>query len=686
VLPAETLEAAKHEVTTKGKGVMEYVTEKRLALKRSGFAPVPLVGKAPRIKGWQNMVDVTDEEIVSWERKHPRSRNTGLLTARTPAFDIDILNHDAAVAVQRLANQRFGERGLVLQRIGRPPKRALLFRTPAPFEKVTVNLVAPDGSAGQKLEFLGAGQQLAALGIHPDTHTPFKWSGPPDAEAVRPGEVSCADLAWITGEEARLLVDDAVTVLIEQHGYRRTEKAAAKPPAEKPAAKKEGKGQSVANGHDRDSERLGGTGDKRVKYADMVGNIITGTDYHDSIRDLAASLLGSSTPPGVAQKLLQALMQQAPTHDARWRARYDDIGRAVSSAIASFDEEESHGRMACISLTAPLKPRPWLMLDRIPGRNVTLFSGEGGIGKSILCMMLAAAVVLGKEWLGKTPERGPVLYLSCEDDGDELRRRVEDVARHYGTTRPELEKAGLHVISRAGMDGVLALPEDEKIETTLLFNQLGQQAADIGVKMIVLDTAADVFGGNEVVRVHVRQFINHLRGMAISQEAAVVLVAHPSVSGISSDTGISGSTHWHNGVRARAYFKTVKGNGDAREIEFRKNQYGPLGETIGVRWSGGVFVAESKENMKEAEHERERELELAFLQMLGRYAEQGRIVSDKPSASYAPALFADEPEARSASASRRELADSMRRLFAGKRIAVVMDGPPSRRRSCIKAV
>src|SRR5262249_49799625 len=72
----------------------------------------------------------------------------------------------------------------------------------------------------------------------------------------------------------------------------------------------------------------------------------------------------------------------------------------------------------------PVPDREWCVLNRIPMRNVTLFSGEGAIGKSIVSLQLAVAHVLGSHWLGTMPEIGPALVVACEDDADELHRRL----------------------------------------------------------------------------------------------------------------------------------------------------------------------------------------------------------------------------------------------------------------------
>jgi AAA domain len=68
----------------------------------------------------------------------------------------------------------------------------------------------------------------------------------------------------------------------------------------------------------------------------------------------------------------------------------------------------------------PVPDREWCVLNRIPMRNVTLFSGEGAIGKSIVSLQLSVAHVLGKDWLGSLPEFGPAMVVCCEDDENEL--------------------------------------------------------------------------------------------------------------------------------------------------------------------------------------------------------------------------------------------------------------------------
>jgi RecA-family ATPase len=171
-----------------------------------------------------------------------------------------------------------------------------------------------------------------------------------------------------------------------------------------------------------------------------------------------------------------------------------------------------------------------------------------------------------------------------------------------------------------------------------------------------------------------------LRGLAITANAAVVLCAHPSLTGINTGTGLSGSTAWHNSVRARAYLRQVKTDdgiepdGTLRQLEFMKSNYGPIAATTTLRWKDHVFVLEPKAGSLE-KLASDAKTDAVFLQLVERFSQEGRNVSDKNGHSYAPALFAREPEA--AGLRNEALANAMRRLFVAKKIHVEQYGRPS---------
>ncbi len=321
--------------------------------------------------------------------------------------------------------------------------------------------------------------------------------------------------------------------------------------------------------------------------------------------------------------------------------------------------------------------RDWAVFGRILRRAVALLSGDGGVGKSILALQLSCAHVLGRDWLGTMPEPGPVLYVNCEDDADELHRRVAGIIAHYGARFSDLRD--LHIAALAGRESVMAAPDRSGIvQATPLLAQLRRTAMDLHPVLIVLDTAADMYGGNENDRGQVRQFIGLLRGVAIDSGAAVLLLSHPSLTGIASDSGLSGSTAWNNSVRSRLFLKSAgdKDQPDLRELEVRKSNYGPVGESVRLVWRNGVFVPISAPSSME-KAAAESAAEILFLKLFDLLTQQGQTFSHhKTAPSYAPRLFAEHKDANRTGATT--FAAAMQRLLDAGTIHVETYGRPSR--------
>lgn len=339
-----------------------------------------------------------------------------------------------------------------------------------------------------------------------------------------------------------------------------------------------------------------------------------------------------------------------------------------------------------VDLSLALRIREWLIADLIPMFNVTLLSGEGAIGKSIALMQLAVAVVLRTPWFGLDTQIGSVLYIAAEEDEDEIRRRFEAIATHgINNSSREALRNHLRVLCFAGSSALLAEPDrNDLIKPTPLFEQIKADAIALKPKLIIVDPVADVFGGKENDRAQTRMFCTLMRGLAIDSEAAVILSSHPSNMGIQNDTGLSGSTAWHNSVRARMYFKAVQDAPEGtRQLEIKKNNYGPVSKRIIVQWSNGVYIRPEKATAYE-QRSVEKKADDLFVNLIRRYEKQGRNVSENKSApNYAPTLFAQLPEVSAAGLKKKSLIESMERLLNTEppRITIVTEGPPSKRRS-----
>jgi RecA-family ATPase len=402
--------------------------------------------------------------------------------------------------------------------------------------------------------------------------------------------------------------------------------------------------------------------------------------------DLAARLWEVAEASGLIEKTSQGTVQAALAN------AFEQAERGPDATVTQFREAKAQAAPAPLQWldmsdwdNEPIPVRQWAIRDRVPLNQVGLFSGEGGTGKSIIELMKDVAHVAGKDWLGSLPAPGAAFYLGAEDDRDEIHIRLAAIAKHYGVSFKNLIEGGLHVLPLLGQDAVLCAADGKSghVEVTGLYRQLYEAAGDIKPKNISVDTLSRAFAGNEIDRVQVYAFAMHMQALAKVAAGSVTILSHPSLSGIASGSGISGSTAWHGAFRFRQYLKGVKATDgeqpekNLREIEFKKNQYGPLGETIVLRYENGLFlpVAGVSGLDKVA---RQAEADGVFMDLLRRFSGQGQNVSHKTTApNYAPAAFAKEEEAKRQKFRKSDFEDAMRRLFAADKIHVEIYGRPS---------
>jgi RecA-family ATPase len=239
----------------------------------------------------------------------------------------------------------------------------------------------------------------------------------------------------------------------------------------------------------------------------------------------------------------------------------------------------------------PVPALEWAVRDMIPKKVVALLAGDGGTGKTLLAVQLCVSSCLGLPWLGKQVEKGGALLYTAEDDEQELHRRFAATVAVTGHQLEELDC--IHIVPMVGLDPVLATARgNEDIGTTAQFEKLKLAIEKYKPKLVIIDPAADVYAANENVRSQVRQFVQKLNSLTVLYGCTVILCSHPSVQGMASGSGYSGSTAWNGSVRARLYLKAVRDDPDARVVEVMKTNRGRVGEKIDLRWRDGVFVVD----------------------------------------------------------------------------------------------
>ena len=144
----------------------------------------------------------TEVEIATWSAWP--DCGIGIVGGAVAAVDIDIVEDaELALRIEQLARERLGDTPAL--RIGKAPKRMLIYRTATPFR----------GIKRHPLEVLCLGQQFVAYANHPDTGAPYAW--PEEGLA----DLDITELPEITAEMARAFLDEAYALLpdhLQQRG------------------------------------------------------------------------------------------------------------------------------------------------------------------------------------------------------------------------------------------------------------------------------------------------------------------------------------------------------------------------------------------------------------------------------------------------------------------------------------
>jgi AAA domain/Bifunctional DNA primase/polymerase, N-terminal len=463
-------------------------TALRLRLVAGGYTPIPLYGKTPPAFGknnakkgladWQNLQDVTRQQIEMWGKTWPDATNTGALTKNMPTLDLDLLNEEAVRAVEDHVRGHYEEYGYILPRIGKPPKCAIPFRTDEPFTKIIANVIAPNGSA-EKIEFLADGQQVAVAGIHPDTQRPYSWHG------GEPGQIKREELPYIREEEARQLVDEIVDLLVREFDYRRA--------TERPQKQHKSNG-----GNDKGFTITTGNGAADWKY--LFDNIHEGRELHDSVRDLAGKLIASGMKAGSAVNVLRAEMNRSTApHDDRWQERYDDIPRAVDTAVekgySTEPQTEEHppnqglGEWDAGEIDdSAIPPRGWLLGNMFCRGFVSSVIGDGAVGKTATRHAQLMSLATDRELTGEHVfQRCRVLAISLEDDDRELKRRIRAARLYHHVEQDEL-KGWLFVASPGRSAGkILTIDKNGKLITAGLAERIEKVIQERRIDVVSLD-------------------------------------------------------------------------------------------------------------------------------------------------------------------------------------------------------
>jgi RecA-family ATPase len=352
---------------------------------------------------------------------------------------------------------------------------------------------------------------------------------------------------------------------------------------------------------------------------------------------------------------------------------------------------------------ATLPPRQWLYGRHYLRRTVSATTAPGGFGKSSLDMVEAIAMATCRNLLDEQPsERLRVWLHNGEDNLDEMMRRVAGICQHYGIEQQELVgwffmTSGNEVPLRVAQ-GYTNLDINRE-----LINRINVQIEENQIDVVTLDPLITLHGVPESDNTKMDSVIRIFAGIADAHDCAIEISHHmrKPAAGSNGDYGpadIRGASAIHDAVRsARILNRMAEKEANDLGLQeherakyFRvdkaKGNYSPAIKAVWRQFSNvelangddvGVVAPWNYPGQGEATPERqehERAAEFVFLQLLDRYTLEGRSISERPSRNYAPALFAEEAEAKMARQNKITLKAAMLRLFKARRIRAVDEG------------
>lgn len=317
--------------------------------------------------------------------------------------------------------------------------------------------------------------------------------------------------------------------------------------------------------------------------------------------------------------------------------------------------------------------------------DLSHLSGAGAIGKTTLALQLASSVAISEDacpgeslFLGRpVGVRGTVLFVSGEDDRDAIHRRLIDIAAAGCFEVRDL--SGLIVLDLGfSAEKLMIVARRGKILRVMpLFDKLKAWLEQKKPKLVIIDNRAQVIDADEIDRNVATAVTNQLRALAHRYGCSIIMLTHPSLSGMK--TGTSGSTGWQNtsrnhvGMVAPEQKDGEESDADdgKRQLVVHKSNYGKQGRKVGLRWEAGVFIPTDRPQRAGSDIGAQEKARRVFLELLRLCSSRGINVSANKAASknYAPTVFAAQPKRENVSRKAFEMA--MEGLLDDGTIAVV---------------
>ncbi len=577
------------------------LADTRRGLIYHGYLPVPVLGKFPRIDGWQTLEPVIGD-VDNLIAEYPDHVSTGLKTGNLVAIDVDITDENVSRLVQERVS-KIPNASYALARVGKWPKIMFFFRSAESGKKKLTPFYKINGE-NHRVEVMRAGQQVVAFGTHPETHKPYEWLGD------SPLDVEFDDLPEIEDSDIESFLVDAEEIMAA-HGTKveKEKKAAPIAPYEPTAAAPAGDGiwaklkaNAMAN-LDLWVPQLGLSGTKRYQQGYLARADFRASTSSTGLSGTKRGLSVEFSPQGICDHadgnqgynpidIVAVALGITPPHAADWLRGFigderppalDNTSALVANSLAKRAANEGAPQVegakpvpieAANDNTPPAKksppPSPYpgitssgdLVRGFVPpdyhidgvAQSGFLYSTTAmtGTGKTAVLLLITALTAMGEPLGDCEVAQGRVLYFAGENPDDVTMRWIA-MAHHMGFDPDDIDA---HFIK-----GTFSIPQ--------MFQKIKQDVERLGgVSMIVIDTSAAYFRGDDDNSN--TQLGNHARELrqltTLKGNPVVYVAAHPVKSAdltnlvprgggaflnevdgnlvlIKGDTGVK--MHWH---------------------------------------------------------------------------------------------------------------------------------------------
>ncbi|MGY5450522.1 helicase RepA family protein [Agarivorans sp. MS3-6] len=193
----------------------------------------------------------------------------------------------------------------------------------------------------------------------------------------------------------------------------------------------------------------------------------------------------------------------------------------------------------------------WLIKDYIPSLSFGVVYGASGTLKSFQAIDLACCIATNKPWCDRDVDHGAVVYVAAEGQIG-ISKRIKAWELTNG-----LDANNLFVLGTS-----LLLSESETQEEMINAIQQIEERENVKVKLLILDTLARCFSGDENSSRDMSAFISGCDKVKAATSTSIMCVHH---TGKDASKGARGSSV----LRAACdYEYHVKRNGQAKRLSF----------------------------------------------------------------------------------------------------------------------